>query len=180
MNILIVLSSVREGRVADNVLKLFRERLGSHGSINVTVADFKATPLPFFDQTSVPSDDDYRISDANALAWSQQVQSADLVLFLTAEYNYSYTAVLKNAIDWLCSEWVDKPVAFFGYGWTGGSKAVAELHSLMTGYLKAKPLDTEAGLSFLKNIELDGQPIDDSAAKIVDEYLTALERSVIS
>jgi len=178
MKLLIVLSSTREGRVADSVLALFQEQLTNHKSLKVTVADFKSTPLPFFNQADIPSNGDYHINDSNALAWSQQVQSADMVLFLTAEYNYSYTAILKNAIDWLCNEWTGKPVAFFGYGWTGGSKAITELRNLMTGYLQAEPLDTEAGLTFEKNIQIDGKPIGDEAAKIIDNYLEAVEHSL--
>lgn len=174
MKLLIVLSSVREGRVADNILQLFNESLANRANVEVSVADFKATPLPFFDQTTVPSAEGYTINDANARAWSEQVKSADLVLFLTAEYNYSYTAVLKNAVDWLCAEWLNKQVAFFGYGWTGASKAIPELRNLMTGYLPAKPLEAEAGLTFLKDIELDGKPIGDNASKIVDDYLTTI------
>ena len=42
--------------------------------------------------------------------WSATVSRADAFVFVTPEYNRSFPAALKNALDFLSMEWADKPV----------------------------------------------------------------------
>lgn len=160
--VLLVLSSVREGRIADKILEQVRGRFEGK-NVELDVADFKAAPLPFFDHAASPAAEDFSPTDENVQKWTRQVEAADTVVFLTSENNFSYSAVLKNAIDWINKEWADKPVAFIGYGWSGGSKAIAELRKLFTGFIQAKPLEAEANLAFTKSINLDGTALDEAA-----------------
>jgi NAD(P)H-dependent FMN reductase len=37
--------------------------------------------------------------------WSVKIEEADAFIFVTAEYDYSYPASLKNAIEYLVHEW---------------------------------------------------------------------------
>ena len=37
--------------------------------------------------------------------WSAQVAAADAFVFVMPEYNHGYNAELKNALDYLHSEW---------------------------------------------------------------------------
>lgn len=162
--ILIVLSSVRPNRIADKILHTVQEKLKQYPDTEVTVADFRSLPLPFFDGRLSPSNPDFAAEDANVKAWTKFVADADAVLILAAEYNYSYTAVLKNAIDWVPSSvWEDKPVGFVGYGWAGGARATTNLRNLLTGFIKADPLDTETNLGFNKEIDLEGNILDPEA-----------------
>lgn len=170
--VLLVLSSVREGRIADKILEQVREQFGGK-DVELDVADFKAAPLPFFDHPASPATDNFSAEDENVKQWTKQVEEADTVIFLTSENNFSYTAVLKNAIDWINKEWADKPIAFIGYGWSGGSKATAELRKLFTGFIKAQPLEVEANLAFMKQINLDGSPLSDDAAAEIDKVVGA-------
>ncbi|MEU3075936.1 NAD(P)H-dependent oxidoreductase [Streptomyces laurentii] len=59
-----------------------------------------------------------------------RLADADGFVLLTPEYNHSYPAALKNAIDWHLTEWAYKPVAFVGYGGSGGIRAVAPLRTV--------------------------------------------------
>ncbi|MDQ2973542.1 MAG: NAD(P)H-dependent oxidoreductase [bacterium] len=156
--VLIVPSSVRPGRVADSVLALLQNELTAYtGDIEASVFDFKDSPLPFFDGAVSPSDPNFTATDDNVKAWTQAVEQADVVLIIAAEYNYSYTAVIKNAVDWLAPTVVEgKPFAFVGYGWTGGSKATTNLRALLTGFLKAELIEQEANLAFMQEINPDG------------------------
>jgi NAD(P)H-dependent FMN reductase len=158
--ILIVLSSVRKNRIADTVLERVQTQLTEH---DVTVADFKTMPLPFFDAAQSPSQDDFAPTDPNVIAWTKMVEEADALVMLVAEYNYSFTAVLKNAIDWMAKPWNDKPVALIGYGWVGGARAIAQLRGVLGSMINAKPMETEANLRFLKEIDLEGKVIDEAA-----------------
>lgn len=172
--VLLVLSSVREGRAADKVLEQVKAEFTKRDTYEIDVADFKATPLPFFDSSITPSAEDFAPTDKNVQQWTEQVAAADIVIFLTSENNYSYTAVLKNAIDWIGKEWTDKPLAFVGYGWTGGSKAIAELRNLMTGFIKAIPNETDANLAFMKDIDLTGAATSETAAEKINTLIDSL------
>ena len=49
---------------------------------------------------------------------------------MTPEYNHGYPSSLKNNIDYLYKEWNKKPIAFVGYGTTGGAFAVGQLRQV--------------------------------------------------
>src|ERR1700704_3727276 len=44
--------------------------------------------------------------------WTAQIAASDGFVFVTPEYNYGPSAVLKNAIDWVYPEWNRKAAAF--------------------------------------------------------------------
>lgn len=59
---------------------------------------------------------------------------ADAFVIVTPEYNHTFPASLKNAIDWYVDAWKAKPVAFFSYGgMAGGLRAVADLRGISPG-----------------------------------------------
>jgi chromate reductase len=75
-----------------------------------------------------------------------QVASADAVLFVTPEYNYSIPGVLKNAIDWASRPpepaFNDKPVAIMGAsgGIFGTARAQYQLRQMLV-FLNAHPIN---------------------------------------
>ena len=77
--------------------------------------------IEIFDLDGIPpfSEDDEQQPPARVTELKAKVRSADAVLFVTPEYNYSVPGVLKNAIDWASrpsgdSAWEGKPVAVMG------------------------------------------------------------------
>jgi NADPH-dependent FMN reductase len=48
--------------------------------------------------------------------WTAQIGASDGFLFVTPEYNYGPSVVLKNAIDWVYPECNRKAAAFVSYG----------------------------------------------------------------
>lgn len=171
--VLIVMGSVRKGRVADKILGHVQAELKNYPEIQATVADVKELDLPFFDSELIPSDENYEITHPGVKRFSQMVSEADTVLILSPEYNHSIPAVLKNAIDWLFKEWQDKKVAFIGYGWAGGSRSIAHLRVVL-GNLKAEMSDSEAHLHFMKEINVDGTIASDNAKEEINKVLKSL------
>jgi NAD(P)H-dependent FMN reductase len=56
------------------------------------------------------------------------------------EYNHSFSAALKNALDHLFIEWSDQPVAFVSYGGlSGGRRLVAHSRSHARGRVPNRP-----------------------------------------
>ena len=60
-------------------------------------------------------------------AWAEKIASFDGFVFVTPEYNYGPSAVLKNAIDWVYPEWNRKAVGFVSYGSAMGARGVQQL-----------------------------------------------------
>ncbi len=162
--LLIVTSSVREGRAADNVLKFVNAQLATYPEYVVTVADLKSLPMPFFNATVSPSSKDFVATEKNVIAWTKMVGDADAIIFLVAEYNHSLTAVLKNAIDWIYKEWAGKSITFVGYGWVGGARAIKHLRDIMGSNIAVKATENEVNLRFMKEIDLTGNVTDEATA----------------
>jgi len=77
----------------------------------------------------------------NAIAqqWAAKMAEFDAYIFVTAEYNHSIPAVLKNALDYAYAEFNRKPAAFVGYGGVGAARAVEQLR-LICVELQMAPL----------------------------------------
>jgi NAD(P)H-dependent FMN reductase len=64
---------------------------------------------------------------------TEALDRADAFIIVTPEYNHSYPASLKAAIDWHFTHWTAKPVAFVSYGGVaGGRHAVLHLENVLT------------------------------------------------
>lgn len=75
---------------------------------------------------------------AAVVALKEKIRAADAVVFVTPEYNYSVSGVLKNAIDWGSrpygdSAWEDKPCAIMGAttGMLGTARAQYHLRQII-------------------------------------------------
>ena len=66
-----------------------------------------------------------------ALRWGRKMAELDGYIFVTAEYNHSIPAVLKNALDYAYLEFNRKPATFVGYGGVGAARAVEQLRLIL-------------------------------------------------
>ncbi|ROO59102.1 NAD(P)H-dependent FMN reductase [Micromonospora sp. Llam0] len=78
--------------------------------------------------------------------WAAAIAGYHAYVMVVPEYNASFPAVLKNALDHLYAEWNDKPVAFVGYGMSGGGRAVQQLRQVAEE-LRMQPVATSLYLS---------------------------------
>ncbi len=130
MKLLIILASVREGRAGKNVADWFVPF--AQEKHQVDLADLKEVDLPLYMEATIPSghgDEGYQLPQTKA--WSERVQAAEAVVFITPEYNHAVTAPMKNAIDHIYSEWFGKPIGFVGYGARGAGAALESLKQTM-------------------------------------------------
>ena len=170
--ILVVIGSAREGRAADKVAKFITDELTTLGA-EPTIADLSALKLPFFNNPMAPASEEFSTTEESVLAWGKMVKESDGVVLLTPEYNHGTSALLKNGIDWLFSEWVAKPVTVVGYGWSGATFAIPSVVESMK-HLKAAVQEDTASLFFMKSIGLNGEPMGDEAKNMVEPVLKAL------
>ncbi len=84
--------------------------------------------MPFFDQPMPPAMPGRPPYEHDVVKkWTSQIAASDGFVFVTPEYNYGPSAVLKNAIDWVYPEWNRKAAAFVSYGSAMGARAVQQL-----------------------------------------------------
>jgi len=137
VRLMIIVGSVRPGRVGLPIANWVRERAEARTDIEVDFVDLAELALPFMDEPNHPILQQY--TKPHTIAWAARVKAADAVLLVTPEYNHSYSPALKNAIDFLNKEWWRKPVAFVSYGGvSGGTRGVVALDQVIAplGMLK--------------------------------------------
>jgi NAD(P)H-dependent FMN reductase len=135
VRIAIVTGSTRPARknlaVAEWVCRLARERKDAAFEL-VDIADYE---LPLFDEPMPPILGQY--SHAHTKIWSERIASFDAYVFVTPEYNHSTSGALKNAIDYLYREWLNKAAGFVSYGGHGGVRAVEHLRLILAEVMVA-------------------------------------------
>jgi len=128
--LLVLIASTRPGRVGGAVGEWVVDAARRSGAFDVEVADLAELRLPLLDEPAHPRLKDYRHDHTQR--WSATVDRADGFVFVMPEYNHSYTAPLKNALDYLVHEWAGKPVGLVSYGGlSGGTRAVVALQPVL-------------------------------------------------
>lgn len=172
----VVVGSVREKRFGPTVAAWVAERAAEHGGFEVEVvdlADFEI-PLELPAQSPKQAGESYP-RPAGMAALTSALAKADAFILVTPEYNHSYPASLKAAIDWHFTQWTAKPVAFASYGGAaGGRHAVLHLENVLT---ELHAVTVRDGLSFPNYFTSwqDGRPLDPAAAVRAKAMLDQLE-----
>jgi NAD(P)H-dependent FMN reductase len=156
LNIQVILCSTRQSRFGDKPAHYVLGELQKRPDVRAELVDLRDWPLPFFDHPVSPMR--AKITEPAAVAkWAAKVGEADGYVIVSPEYNHGYSAVLKNALDWVYSEWTKKPVGFVGYGSTGGSRAIEQLRQVV--------------------IELDMVPIREALHIPIEVYLAVMKET---
>ncbi len=122
LKLAVIIGSTREGRFGPVIAKWFTDVIAQHPDFEVDVIDLAATPLP---RTMSQE------ANADVIAFRARLADGDAFVVVTPEYNHSYPAPLKHAIDFAQDEFGRKPVAFVSYGGTsGGLRAVEHLRGV--------------------------------------------------
>jgi NAD(P)H-dependent FMN reductase len=126
---MIVVGSVRPGRVGLPIAEWVKAEAEKTGNFEVDFADLAEIALPMMDEPNHPVMRQY--TKQHTLDWSARVDAAEAFIFVTPEYNYSFSPALKNALDYLNKEWWRKPLGFVSYGGvSSGTRGVAALMSV--------------------------------------------------
>ena len=172
----IVIGSTRPGRVGPKFAEWFRERAAAHGSFDVELIDLAEVNLPLFDEPKQPRLHQY--VHQHTIAWSLMVTRVDAFVFVTPEYNFGYNAALKNAIDYLSTEWADKAAGFVSYGGVAaGTRAVQQLKQVLTA-LKMIPVAESVNIPFFSQFIDEAGEVrpSDAMTRAADAMLDELAR----
>ncbi|MEV1008884.1 NAD(P)H-dependent oxidoreductase [Streptomyces sp. NPDC049881] len=131
LKLAVLVGSVREGRFAPVVARWFAGRAAEHGEFTTEVIDLADYPLPLALPSVPPAIDPDPERPAALAGLTRALDEADAVVVLTPDYNRSFPASLKAAIDWHFTQWQAKPIGFVGYsGLSGGLLAIEQLRQV--------------------------------------------------
>jgi NAD(P)H-dependent FMN reductase len=143
----IIVASTRPGRVGLPVAEWFRDRAVKHDGFEVELVDLAEWNLPFMDEPNHPRL--RRYTHQHTKNWSADVERADAFVFVMPEYNYGFTAPLKNAIDYLHYEWYHKPVGLVSYGGVAAGARAAQMIKQVVTTVKMVPLFEAVTIPFV-------------------------------
>lgn len=146
--LLVVVASTRPGRAGLPVAEWFVEEAKRSGTFSVRMADLMEVDLPLLDEPQHPVLGQY--TKDHTRLWSQMVDRADAFVFVMPEYNFSMTAPLKNALDYLAREWHYKPVGLVSYGGVSGGLRAAQAVKQVVTTLKMMPIPEAIAVAMVR------------------------------
>lgn len=169
LHVAVLLGSTREGRFGRTVADWTTRHVAAReGEFTVDLIDLDETPLPtvFPVLGQAPSSPEAREQLA---AVQPRMAAADAFVIVTPEYNRSFPAALKNAIDWHNAEWHAKPVSFVSYGgFSAGLRAVEQLRLVLSELHAVTTRDSVGFQGIWGAFDAEGAAVDpasDVAAK---------------
>ncbi|WP_410672530.1 NADPH-dependent FMN reductase [Amycolatopsis sp. cmx-4-68] len=171
VRVAVIVGSVREGRFGPVVAGWLAGVAGDHGGFEVDVVDLAEPGLPLVLPAFGTAPPVEVVGEV-----TPRLEAADAFVVVTPEYNHSYPASLKNAIDWHRTEWLAKPVAFVSYGGiSGGLRAVEHLRAVFAELHAVTIRETVSFHGAHARFGPDGAPTDDGAAVAAEAMLDQLE-----
>ncbi len=170
--LMIIIASTRPGRIGLPVGRWFVAEATRDSRFEIDVVDLAELQLPFMDEPHHPRLRQY--TQPHTLQWSARVEGADAFVLVMPEYNYGYSAPLKNALDYLCQEWAHKPVGLVSYGGiAAGTRAQQQLKPILLALRMAVAAESVM-IPFVGHLVQDGvfHPDDStvqSAGRMLDE-----------
>jgi NAD(P)H-dependent FMN reductase len=165
MKLGIIVGSTREGRQTPKQAKWVLQTAKHMEDVEVELVDLRAYPMPMFDEPVSPRYNPNRKIDPAVKPWLDKLGQFDAYVFVTAEYNHSIPAVLKNALDYVTWEMLRKPAAVISHGSAGGARAQVALKVILSES-KAVPIPVPSPLAMSgmsEKINDDGQLLPEYA-----------------
>jgi NAD(P)H-dependent FMN reductase len=130
LKIAVIVASTRPGRVGDQLGNWVLDRATARDDATYDLIDLNDLPLSRLDE-SIPAAMGAYEHD-HTKDWAALVARYDGYVFVTPEYNKSIPGSLKNAIDFVYSEWNNKAAGIVSYGGVvSGSRAAEHLRLIL-------------------------------------------------
>ncbi|MEV6832719.1 NAD(P)H-dependent oxidoreductase [Amycolatopsis sp. NPDC051102] len=172
LKLAIVLGSTRPGRKGEAVANWVLGKAKERPNAGYELIDLVDYPLPHLDEAVPASRGVY--ANEHTKAWSAKIGEFDGYIFVTPEYNHSTSGVLKNAIDYLYTEWNNKAAAFVSYGALGGTRAIEHLRAI-SSELQLAHVRQQLSFSLFTDFEnfsaFEPSALHDGAASVLFDQL---------
>lgn len=147
----IIIGSTRPNRIGPSIAQWVYDEASKRSDAEFELIDLADFELPLLDEPEPASSRNY--TKEHTQNWAAAIARCDGYIFVTAEYNHSIPAALKNALDFLWAEWNNKACGFVSYGAIGGSRAVEQLRTIAAQMMMA---DVRSQVMFTFGHEFDG------------------------
>ena len=174
MKVLAIVGSIRPGSY--NHMALRAAMAVAPEGMTFTVA--RIDDIPHYDQDLPLSE-----APASVVRFKEQIAEADAILMVTPEYNYSISAVLKNALEWASRPMQNnplsgKPAAIMSASPSllGGIRAQYHLRQICVG-LNLIPMNRPevAITSSHEKFSADGTLQDETTAKLLALFMRSFQ-----
>ena len=181
MNVMIVVGSARASGSGSRVGSLVATLAKEYSDLQAELVSVGELDLPPFDEDFSPKYRHYYNKDYTnpaGKAWAERVAAADAFIIITPEYNHSTSGSLKNALDWVGTEWDGKPVGLVGYSITpfGGVRAVEHLLQI-SHELGLRPTQAYALIGDVTNAVQEDGSADEQTQKAIKAILQEITQS---
>ena len=156
---------------AQSVNRLFAQALAklARPKLELHVVEIGALPLYNQDlETELP---------AAVVRFKREIESADAVLFVTPEFNRSFSSAIKNAIEWGSrpwgkTSWAGKPGAIIGVtlGAVGTAAAQSQLRSVVSAVGVSLLAQPEIYINFRDGLVVDGDIADEGLRGVLQDW----------
>jgi len=174
LNTAVIYGSARQARQGIKAARFITRKLEQRGHA-VTVIDSEQYELPLLDR--MHKEFEPGSAPANMTAISEILGAADGFVIVSAEYNHSVPAALKNLLDHFQSEYLYKPSAIVTYsaGPFGGVRALVNLRAILAE-LGTPSIPSAFPVSQVhKAFDEDGNALEQSYEKRVVKFLDEYE-----
>jgi NAD(P)H-dependent FMN reductase len=162
----IVIGSIREGRIGDNVARWYLKQAEARDDLAFELVDLKEWGLPHYTYPTPPAIAERTCDDPKIKRWIESVARADGYVLVTPEYNHGYPSSLKSALDHAYAAWHYKPVGLVSYGGPGGGVHAATMLRVVVGELQMVPIGRELSIPFVaRTLDEHGEIADPFYAK---------------
>ncbi|SEJ11279.1 NADPH-dependent FMN reductase [Demequina mangrovi] len=125
----VILGSTRPRRRGESVAAWVMGQVGERDA-RYDLIDLRDHPLPLLDEPASASTGRYE--HAHTQEWAATIARYDAFVIVCPEYNHGLPAALKNAVDYLWAEWLDKAAATVSYGNGGGQRSAEHLRNVLS------------------------------------------------
>ncbi|EMR06191.1 FMN-dependent NADPH-azoreductase [Bhargavaea cecembensis DSE10] len=127
----IITGSTRDSRVNRQVAEWVKSIADKRTDAEFELVDIKDYRLPSYNEP-VPAIMSQGYATPEARPWSEKISGLDGFVFVTPEYNKAVTSGLKDAIDYLYTEWNNKAAGIVSYGSSLGVTAANNLRLILS------------------------------------------------
>ncbi|KAH6869184.1 NADPH-dependent FMN reductase [Thelonectria olida] len=158
-NVVVLSMSTRNPRVGPKIAEFVRQTLSkdaTDSSIDLSLVDVNKFNLPLYDEALAPMQvpAQGQFAHEHSIAWSAEIAKHDAYILVIPEYNHGVSGGTKNAVDYLCNEWIGKPAAIVSYGNQGGIRASSQLNETLGG-MRLRVAATRPALTFARDTPPD-------------------------
>lgn len=180
VQVALISGSASPNRTGAPVVEWLATKLRAVEGVTLDVVDLQELALPFCDEPNLPRLQQY--THQHTKDWSARVAAADAFVFVTPEYNGSFPAILKNALDYLHHEWRYKPagVVTYGGGLSAGFRGAQALRQVLAA-LYMVPIQEAVAIPFVKELLARGftpTPAMEAAADTMIREMLRAQRAL--